>query len=328
MSDCSEVIKLILSRNKFLVLSHTHPDGDSIGSQLAFASVLRELGKDVLVANQDPIPDKYLFLSGADGVVTSIPTDYTCDALIVLDTASLKRLGSIVDRLPVKDVVVVNIDHHISNDQFGHIVFVRPERSSTSEIVFELIKAMDVPLTPERAEQLYTGIVTDTGSFRHPNTTFDTFFTGASLVKSGADPSRIASALYSANSVSRMRLLGLVLSSIDVVQDVCCLTLTREMVRLSGASMDESEDFVDFPLSLKGVSVGLLFREQGDGQIRISFRAKQEMDVDEIARVFGGGGHESAAGCVISGELEDVKKQVVDEVIKRLQKGKEQSSQV
>jgi phosphoesterase RecJ-like protein len=328
MSDCSEVIKLILSCNKFLVLSHTHPDGDSIGSQLAFASVLRELGKDVLVANQDPIPDKYLFLSGADCVVTSIPTDYTCDALIVLDTASLKRLGSIVDRLPVKDVVVVNIDHHISNDQFGHIVFVRPERSSTSEIVFELIKAMDVPLTPERAEQLYTGIVTDTGSFRHPNTTFDTFFTGASLVKSGADPSRIASALYSANSVSRMRLLGLVLSSIDVVQDVCCLTLTREMVRLSGASMDESEDFVDFPLSLKGVSVGLLFREQGDGQIRISFRAKQEMDVDEIARVFGGGGHESAAGCVISGELEDVKKKVVDEVIKRLQKGKEQSSQV
>lgn len=328
MSDCSEVIKLILSRNKFLVLSHTHPDGDSIGSQLAFASVLRELGKDVLVANQDPIPDKYLFLSGADGVVTSIPTDYTCDALIVLDTASLKRLGSILDRLPVKDVVVVNIDHHISNDRFGHIVFVRPERSSTSEIVFELIKAMDVPLTPERAEQLYTGIVTDTGSFRHPNTTFDTFFTGASLVKSGADPSRIASALYSANSVSRMRLLGLVLSSIDVVQDVCCLTLTREMVRLSGASMDESEDFVDFPLSLKGVSVGLLFREQGDGQIRISFRAKQEMDVDEIARVFGGGGHESAAGCVISGELEDVKKKVVDEVIKRLQEGKEQSSQV
>ena len=326
MSDCSEVIKLILSRNKFLVLSHTHPDGDSIGSQLAFASVLRELGKDVLIANQDPIPDRYLFLSGSDGVVTTIPADYTCDALIVLDTASLKRLGAIVDQLPVKDVVMVNIDHHISNDRFGHIVFVRPDRSSTSEIVFELIKAMDVPLTPERAEQLYTGIVTDTGSFRHPNTTFNSFATGASLVKSGADPSRVASALYSANSVSRMRLLGLVLSSIDVVQDVCCLTLTREMVRLSGASMDESEDFVDFPLSLKGVRVGLLFREQGDGQVRISFRAKEEMDVDEVARVFGGGGHESAAGCVIHGELEDVKKAVVGEVIKRLQEAKDQSS--
>lgn len=326
MSDRNEIIKSILSHDKFLVLSHTHPDGDSIGSQLAFASVLRELSKEVLIANQDPVPEKYRFLSGADDVVTTIPSDYTCDVMIVLDTASLKRLGAIGDKLPVKDVVVINIDHHISNDRFGHIVFVRPERSSTSEIVFELIKAMGIPLTPERAEQLYTGIVTDTGSFRHPNTTFDSFITGASLVKSGADPSRVASALYSANSVSRMRLLGLVLSSIDVVQDVCCLTLTREMVQLSGASMDESEDFVDFPLSLKGVRVGLLFREQGDGQVRISFRSKEEMDVDEIARVFGGGGHESAAGCVINGELEHVKRMVVDEVIKRLQEGKEQST--
>lgn len=326
MSDCSEIIKVILTHNKFLVLSHAHPDGDSIGSQLAFASVLRELGKDVLVANQDPIPDKYLFLSGVDGVMTTIPPDYTCDVLAILDTASLKRLGSLAGQLPVKDVVMINIDHHVSNDRFGHIMLVRPERSSTSEIVFELIKAMDVPLTPERAEQLYTGIVTDTGSFRHPNTTFDSFITGASLVKSGADPSRVASALYSANSVSRMRLLGLVLSSIDVVRDVCCLTLTREMVQLSGASMDESEDFVDFPLSLKGVRVGLLFREEGDGQIRISFRSKEEMDVDEIARVFGGGGHESAAGCVIRGELEDVKKAVVREVFKKLEEGKEQST--
>ncbi|MFQ5906761.1 MAG: bifunctional oligoribonuclease/PAP phosphatase NrnA, partial [bacterium] len=303
MSEYGEIIKLILKCEKFLISSHTHPDGDSIGSQLAFASILRELGKDVLVADQDPVPQRYRFLSDSDDIVTRLPSGYTCDAVFVLDSASLKRIGSIAGQLPLKDVVLVNIDHHISNDGFGHIVFVRPERSSTSEIIYELVTAMDIPVGAERAEQLYTGILTDTGSFHHPNTTLDSFLVSASLVKSGADPSRIADALYSENSVSRMRLLGLALSHIDVTGEICSLTLTREMVQLSGASMDESEDFVDLPLSLKGIKIGLLFREQDNAHVRISFRSRDEIDVDEIARYFGGGGHEAASGCIVDGEI-------------------------
>jgi phosphoesterase RecJ-like protein len=318
MSEFAEIIKLILGRERFLITSHTHPDGDSIGSQLAFASVLMELGKEVLIANQDPVPDKYTFLSGWDAVVTRIPPGYACDAVFVLDSASLKRIGSIADQFPLKDVVVVNIDHHISNDGFGHLVFVKPQRSSTSEIVYELIKAMDLSIGRERAEHLFTGIVTDTGSFQHPNTTSDSFTISACLVRFGVDPSRIADALYSDNSVSRMRLLGLALSHIDVMGEICSLTLTREMLDLCGASMEESEDFVDLPLSMRGVKIGLLFREQVNGQVRISFRSKDEIDVDEIARHFGGGGHEAASGCIVHGKIDEIKKIVVEEVARRL----------
>jgi phosphoesterase RecJ-like protein len=318
MSEFADIIRLILGRERFLITSHTHPDGDSVGSQLAFASVLKELGKDVLVANQDPIPEKYRFLKGAEAVVTRIPAGYVCDAVFVLDSASLKRIGSIADQLPLKDVMVVNIDHHISNDRFGHTVFVRPQSSSTSEIIYELIEAMDLEITTERAEHLYTGIVTDTGSFQHPNTTSDSFSISASLVRHGLDPARVADALYSDNSVSRMRLLGLALSHIDVMGEICSLTLTREMLDLCGASMDESEDFVDLPLSLRGVKIGLLFREQMNGQVRISFRSKDEIDVDEIARHFGGGGHEAASGCIVHGKIDEIKKVVVEEIAKRL----------
>lgn len=319
MSEFAEIIKLILGRERFLVTSHTHPDGDSIGSQLAFASVLGDLGKEVLLANQDPIPEKYSFLKGFDRFVTRVPADYVCDAVFVLDSASLKRIGSIADQLPLKDVIVVNIDHHISNDGFGHVVFVKPDSSSTSEIIYELIKAMDLEITRERAEHLYTGIVTDTGSFQHPNTTSDSFSISASLVGHGVDPARVADALYSDNSVSRMRLLGLALSHIDVMGEICSLMLTREMLDLCGASMEESEDFVDLPLSLRGVKIGLLFREQVNGQVRISFRSKDEIDVDEIARHFGGGGHEAASGCIVHGKIDEIKKAVVEEVSKRLE---------
>jgi phosphoesterase RecJ-like protein len=197
-------------------------------------------------------------------------------------------------------------------------VFVRPQSSSTSEIIYELIEAMDLEITTERAEHLYTGIVTDTGSFQHPNTTSDSFSISASLVRHGLDPARVADALYSDNSVSRMRLLGLALSHIDVMGEICSLTLTREMLDLCGASMDESEDFVDLPLSLRGVKIGLLFREQMNGQVRISFRSKDEIDVDEIARHFGGGGHEAASGCIVHGKIDEIKKVVVEEIAKRL----------
>ena len=144
---------------------------------------------------------------------------------------------------------------------------MRPQSSSTSEIIYDLIRAMDLEITRERAEHLYTGIVTDTGSFQHPNTTADSFSKSASLVQYGVDPARVADALYSDNSVSRMRLLGLALSHIDVIGEICSLTLTREMLDLCGASMEESEDFVDLPLSLRGVKIGLLFREQINGQV-------------------------------------------------------------
>jgi phosphoesterase RecJ-like protein len=322
MSSANDITRLILDHNDFLVTSHTHPDGDSIGSQLAFASVLKDLGKRVLIADHDPLPKRYQFLSGSAGVMNSIPNGYTCDVVFVLDSASLARIGSILDQIPVKDVIIANIDHHVSNDRFGQVVYVKPDRSSTSEIVLELIKNMGVEITAQIAEQLYAGILTDTGSFQHPNTTFDSFLASASLVKNGADPCRIAAALFSENPVSRMRLLGLALSNIEMTDDICCLTLTKEMVLLSGASMDESEDFVDFPLSLSGVKIGLLFREQDDGRVRVSFRSKDQIDVDEIARIFGGGGHEAASGCIIDGEIEKIRKQVVEEVVRKLQERK------
>ncbi|KPJ50906.1 hypothetical protein AMJ40_01555 [candidate division TA06 bacterium DG_26] len=306
----TKLIAEIKKRNSFLVTAHIDPDGDSIGSQLAMASLLREMGKRVLVVNEQRPPRKYRFLAHADEIVTRIPDGFTYETAVILDAASLKRLGRVSEYVQGK--FIINIDHHPTNLRFGDINWVVPRASSTSELVFRLVRRIGVKLGGERASHLYTGVLTDTGGFKFPNTTPDALRMASVLVKEGADPSYIATQVYLSKSIDELFLLSRLLATVEVHGGVATMQLTRGMMKDTKLN---TEGFSDHVLQLRGIGMGVLFKEL-DGKVKVSLRSRGEIDVSELAKIFGGGGHESAAACLVAGRLSEVKRKVLTQAKK------------
>lgn len=318
MKRLKEIINILENNNDFLILSHKDPDGDSIGSQLALYSFLKELGKSPYILNQDEVPRKYRFLKNYNRIKHNLPGGFRYSVVIFLDSPTIERVGD-VRKLVDLNKLIVNIDHHPSNSYFGNCLFVDPNSSSTAEIIYRLILEMGIKIGKERATSLYAGILTDTGRFKFPNTTPRAFFISAELIKEGINPSFIAEEVYSKKSPQELKLLGMVLSTFTISDGVGIIDLTKEMLQSIEKKSLDTEGLADHVLTVEGIKIGLLFKEQNDGKVKVSFRSKGNgVNVSDLAANFGGGGHETAAGCVLECSIKEAKNRILSLIGKRL----------
>jgi phosphoesterase RecJ-like protein len=308
-----KIADLIRKSRRFIVASHVSPDGDAIGSELAICSVLKRLGKSAKVMSENGIPSNFAFLDGSSEVGPA--QNMEADAAIVVDSSDLERTGNVAPVL-ARCPIIVNIDHHKSNTGFGTVNLVDHSAGSTAEIVYRLLKMLAAPLTGGEADALFSGIMTDTGCFRFPTTSSSTMRVAAELLDLGAEPYRLATEIFWNRSVSGIKLLSRALGTIETALGgrIATMEVTRDMLESSGADQLDTEGFANYPRLIGGVLVGILLREMDKGTYRVSLRSKESVDVNEIARAFGGGGHRTAAGFRIKGELGDVKRRISREI--------------
>lgn len=310
-----KIVEEIMMGQSFLISSHKHPEGDAIGSMLALGWALKGLQKEIFLLNQDPVPENLSFLPGAESINQRVPANRSFDVVLAVDCGDKNRLGEEFSKISHWGKII-NIDHHISNSYFGEINLVDVEASSTAEIIYDLLQKMKVPFKANIAENIYVGILTDTGSFRYANTSAKVFRVARECLRAGVDPGKVAEKVYENQPLSRLRLLALVLETLEVkaAGQVSLVTVTQKMMAETGATPDQTEDLINFPRSLKGTEVALLFREINYGQYRVSLRSRGRINVAQIATEFQGGGHPNAAGCTVEGDLLTVKEKVLQRV--------------
>jgi phosphoesterase RecJ-like protein len=303
-----QIAELIKNNDTFLVLAHEGPDGDAIGSTLGLAQALLENGKDVVAYNVDGLPQSMCFLPGSEMLVSELPADQRFDVAFVLDAGDLNRVG-----LPVADLckTMVNIDHHPHSD-FGDICYLDIAASATAVLIYRLLKVCAYPVSLEVAKALYLGLLADTGSFRYSSANQEAFSVASDLVGCGVDPWDVASTLYESYPPERMRLLGRVLSSIEVSEcgQFASVSMLHQDLIAAGATEEDADGFVNYARAVRGVEVALFFNEIKNGQFKISFRSRGAVDVGKLARELGGGGHHNAAGAKLDGDLATVKASV------------------
>jgi bifunctional oligoribonuclease and PAP phosphatase NrnA len=299
----------ILRRQTFLITSHAKPDGDSIGSQMALALALRALGKEVRVVDCDPPQPSLLPFPGVSGIEIASRADGAYDAVVVLECADLARTGV----AGLEPHFIINIDHHPGNALYGAVNWFDARAAACGEMVFDVIASLGVRLTPEIATHLYVAILTDTGSFHYSSISPRTFDICRQLLEAGADPVAIARAVFDDNSVGRIRLSSAVLGSmeLDASGRLATMLMTREMERQTGGRYDDTEGLINEPLTVKAIQAVVMFKEAEPNVYRVSLRSKGAVDVGEVAKRFGGGGHKNAAGCTVTGDLPSVRQQVL-----------------
>jgi len=313
LSRCQAVCAQLRRYQRLVVTSHVRPDGDAVGSSLALAQALTALGKSAQVILRDPAPDPLTEFPGVETITLAAAVPADTEAVVVLECGDLDRTGlSGLDHCEV-----VNVDHHQGNNGYGHVHWFDPSYAAVGEMVFEIIEALGAPMTAEMATLLYVAIVTDTGSFRHPGTSPRTFAISGRLVAAGADPVLTARRLYDSNSVSRVRLQGAVLQTLDVEADgrIALLELTAATLAATGAAADDTEGIINIPLSIKSVQVALFFKATENGNYRVSLRSKGSLDVGAVARGFGGGGHLNASGCTVPGPMSAAREAILGRLL-------------
>ena len=315
-STFAEIGRALRDHQQFAVLSHVRPDGDALGSQLALALSLQELGKTVRVWNEDGMLKKYSFLPHAELLTKPPAAKEDVDLVVALDTAVQTRLGTALDAVGSAKMMI-NIDHHPSNPAYGDLVYVDPASPATGQILFELIAGQKLPLTKEIAENLYVAISTDTGSFQYPNTTARTFEIAAELIRIGVDVGRVSQLLYENYPRRRIELLRELLGTMrfEGKGRVASFSLSLEMAKRLGVLPEDNEGLIDHLRAIRGVIVAVFFEELPDGKVRVSMRSKSEKaDVCAICMKFGGGGHTLAAGARVRGTLAEVEKKVLEAI--------------
>jgi phosphoesterase RecJ-like protein len=306
----SQVVELIESKRRFAITSHIRPDGDSLGSSLGLYWLLRSLDKDVEVIMRDAVPHAYQKLPGSGDVRVTPGIDRPYDAVFVIECSDITRPGLI----DLEKQFVVNIDHHSTTALFGTINWIDSTASAVGEMIFNLCKATGVRVTREIAECVYTALITDTGSFHYSNTTERTFKVASELVRAGVKPAKISEAVFSSYPWSKIELLSAVLSTVrrDCSGRVAWMRQTLEMQERAGASEDDGDGFVNYPLTVGEVEAVVLLKECAPGVYRTSLRSKGDINVARIAEKFGGGGHRNAAGCTLTGDWSEVEQSVVE----------------
>jgi phosphoesterase RecJ-like protein len=299
----------IRRRQRFLITSHVKPDGDSIGSQLAMAYALRALGKDVRIVDRDPALPALAGFPGVSAIETSDRVDGDLDAVIVMECGDLARTGL----AGLERYFIINIDHHPGNALYGAINWFDAGAAACGEMVFDVIAALEVPLSREMATHVYVAILTDTGSFHYSGISPRTFDICRQALEAGVDPVAVARSVYDSNNVGRLRLFGAVLGSMEVDGSgrLALLYLDRAMARATGGTYDDTEGLINQPLTVKEIQAVAFFKEWDASQYRVSLRSKGQIDVGAVAKRFGGGGHKNASGCTVDGSLDEVRQKVL-----------------
>ncbi len=306
------VLQEIRGRRRFVVTSHARPDGDGIGSALACGQILRVMGKDAEVVMHDGVPRIYQNLPFADRVVQAdvVPSN---DAVIMLECDSIRR--ALLEGL--ERCFLINIDHHASGRNFAHINWIDSTVMATAELVFRLARLACVPVDRDIATCLYTGLMTDTGSFMFEGTNEHTFTVARELVLAGADPALCARHIYFGHSTAKLRLLGAALSNLRRDDALAWIWVTQEQMQRFEAREEDCEGLVNYALSMADVQVAIFLRELPDRRYRVSLRSKGDVNVSSVAEHFGGGGHKCASGCSMDGPLEVA----VSRIVERLRAG-------
>ncbi len=314
-----QIINQIHSAKHLLIASHSDPDGDAVSSLLALGLAIGKLDKKVTIYNASPIPAVYRFLPYVERIVRHVKKANTYDVALILDCGDLPRIGEAEDTI-CKIPVVINIDHHVSNSGFGDIQLVDPEACSTAELVYRLIKALDVPIDLATATSIYTGILTDTGSFRFSNTNPAAFAISREMTELGVEPYNVAQHVYGTYSLGRIKLLNLALDSIEISENgkLSVMTVTSSMLAETKTQPEDVDGMINYARRIEDVKVAALIQEQNNGKTKsdhhcsyhVSLRSDGSVDVAAIACSFGGGGHASAAGFQIETTLSELKSEI------------------
>lgn len=305
-----EIARVLLEKKRVAVAGHSRPDGDSIGSALALALALRAAGKEVDVLASDPTPASYRKLPGADTIRVCQTAEGDYDAVVILECNSVLRTG--IDGF--EKYFVINIDHHTSGKSFGQLNWIDVSFGAVGQLVFRLIEAMGLRVTPDVAANLYVALVTDTGKFQFANTTAVEFDDARRLVEFGAQPAEISEQVYRSESAPKIRLLAAVLSTfeMDESQRIAWMHVTPQMFEQAGAAPSDTEDIVNLLLNIETVRLAAFFKQESDKSFRLSLRSKDNLDVSRIAQIYDGGGHRNAAGFTVRAGFEEAKHQVLE----------------
>jgi len=305
------VVAAIKRNKRFLITAHVNLEGDALGSELAFLGLLKALGKEAVIVNEDPVPYGYDFLPGADKIIQYRENmeNPGFDCFVALDCSNLKRCGEVY-RLNNRGNPVINIDHHVSNDFFADINWVEPHLSSACEMVYLLYSNIGVPLNKAVALCLYAGLLTDTGSFRYSNTTSSVHMIAARLLEYGIDASDVYRRIYSSIPAQDIKLLAQILPKMKFScgGKVVWFSVPGRILRKTKPVFDLSENILNFGRSVGGTEVVILFKENlgSKKEVRVNFRSDGKINVNIIAKIFGGGGHRTASACTVSGTLKSV----------------------
>lgn len=315
LAQFQEFMNYVRTRQRFLLSCHVHPDGDGIGSLLALGLALESIGKDIRMVSSDGVPGVYNYLECSPAILKNPPEDFQPEILICVDCSEKERVALPASIWDTLGFIVINIDHHLTNQGFGNLNLIDPDAAATGEIVLRLLKAVEIPLNRAIAMALYTAIATDTGFFRFANTTPDTLEACTYLVKNyQIEPSKIAEQVHEQKSYNSIRLLGEVLSTIRLEHGgkTAWAILDQQMLNKYPVENEETESYVNYARSIEGVEIGILFKELKPNEIKVSWRSSDAVDVSKLAAYFGGGGHARAAGCSLNGPLPDIIREVLN----------------
>lgn len=312
IGSAQEILTQLKAGDNYLLLSHVHPDGDSVGSLLGLADLLQQMGKQVTIASTEEVAATFHFIPGIEQVrvgETELAADY--EYVVAVDVSDYRRVGSLRSYLE-RAQLVINIDHHLGNE-FGRPKYVRTSACATGELIYELFELAGLEPSYGAAIALYTAIVTDTGRFSHANTTAETFRIAANLVKLGVEPYQIFHQIYQRKDLGFIRLLGKVLASLQTACGgrVVYIIMDQAMLTEYSPDLGDSENYIAYAQMVEGVKIALLFRQLADGRTKVSWRSVPGVDVSVFAREFGGGGHANAAGCEIDLEPQQAAEKVL-----------------
>ena len=295
------------------ITTHVNPDGDGLGSEVGLVHLLRAQGFNAIITNPSPTPPRFSFLfddlAGVDRSSEAVKELRRADLIIVLDISDLTRLGMLIETVRDRGVPVACIDHHVSVGVLpAGPRYVDPDAAATGELVFEVAQANGWPMTQAAARGLYVAILTDTGGFRFSNTRPHTLRVAADLLETGVDPEKIYLEVYAKAPEGRPRLFAEALQTLVVEREygLAWVTVPPGAIERLGVSSDDLDGVVEFPRSIEGIRMALLFREIAQGRVKVSLRSVGDIDVAAFAKAYGGGGHTKAAGLSLSGSLAEV----------------------
>lgn len=307
---------------KVALFSHVSPDGDCLGSMLGIGLALEAMGKEVIMYNPDPIPYYLQFLPGVTKIQATIPEPLP-ETVLFVDCSDLQRV-ELTENDFLQGVRILNIDHHISNANFGHLNWVDPQASATGELAYELLQILGAPLEEDIATNIYTAILTDTGSFKYSNTTAKTHKIAGELISLGLNLGYIHHHVFDQTPFAKFELLRRALNQLEIIAQGqgAIITLSTLDFQKSGALDSHSEGIIEHGRTLEGVEVAALLKETTDGKVRVSLRSNQWCDVNKIAAHFGGGGHQRAAGCTLNHSLDEARKMVMEKIEEAINLGR------
>ena len=319
-SEIRKVGEIIERYQRFAITTHVNPDGDGLGSEAALAAYLKQRKKEVRIFNSSEVPDNLKFLDPNNEMALfneAAHVEYltSADVLFILDISDWERLRKLGEFVKPLGITKVCIDHHLKEAPFVELDIVHPEASSTGELIYNLLTGLKAKMSKRISNALFAAILTDTGGFRFSNTTASVHKIAANLYEIGIDAQSIFHHIYESQPASRIRLLTKVLNTISYHynQQLAAISVTQKMLHETGTTLKDIEGFADFPRSINGVEVSLLFAELADGRVKISFRSKGNIEINSLARKFAGGGHAYASGATVKGDLQEAINKIISD---------------